>query len=100
MKNDKASNRSDIGWKDVLDLASIITLFLCYTANKHVSGNPWALIAAGVAATAVGACYTAYRRKLKREGKKTGGVFWYAIDLFIGISFIAAGVLEAIAQNI
>ena len=74
MENTADNTGSIIGWKDVTDVSGVISLFLCYIVNKHVSHNPWMYIMAGI----------------------TVAVFY----LFVGVSFIISGMLRLIAEHL
>lgn len=98
MGNTADNTGSIIGWKDVTDVSGVISLFLCYIVNKHVSHNPWMYIMAGITVVAAGLGKEAYRRKHRKASKGNSCASWTVFYLFVGVSFIVSGILRLIAE--
>ena len=75
MENNAAQKEQSIGWEDVFNIATTISLGLYFFVNKKVSHNTWMYILAGACILAVGVCHFAYRRKLNKGKKKRAVTF-------------------------
>ena len=99
MENNAAQKEHTIGWEDVFDVSTTISLALYFFVNKKVSHNPRMYILAGACNIAVGVCHFAYRRKLNKGKKKRAVTFNEAFCTFIGAASIVVGILELIAED-
>lgn len=97
MENKPTSSKTEIGWPDVLDMAGVMTMFFCYFVNKKVSHTPWLYIIGGAAAVAVGAVRIRYNNSHKTGKAKRGGNAWAAFYIFIGLAFMACGIIGLFA---
>lgn len=99
MENNAAQKEQSIGWEDVFNVATTISLGLYFFVNKKVSHNTWMYILAGACILAVGVCHFAYRRKLNKGKKKRAVTFNEVFCTFVGAASIVIGLWELIAGD-